>query len=102
MLKRNKADLYSSYKIFETNEFIKILGKINSNDREFIENKLHNYIYPQIKEQPYFGINIKKLKAYNPETWRYRLGKFRLFYIIEEDEKIVYILTIDDRKDAYK
>jgi mRNA interferase RelE/StbE len=38
---------------------------------------------------------------YKPETWRYRIGKYRLFYVIDENEKTVYILSIDLRKEAY-
>jgi mRNA interferase RelE/StbE len=75
---------------------------LNARDKIFIENKLKTYIYPQIKEKPHFGINIKKLKGYNPEMWRYRLGKFRLFYLIDENEKIVSLLTVEDRKEAYR
>jgi len=58
-------------------------------------------IYPQLKEEPHYGNNIKKLVGYKPEIWRYRIGKFRLFYVIDENEKIIYILSIDLRKDAY-
>ncbi|KAF1080158.1 MAG: hypothetical protein GQF41_3625 [Candidatus Rifleibacterium amylolyticum] len=32
----------------------------------------------------------------------YRIGKFRIFYSIDEKLKIVSILTIDFRKNAYK
>ena len=91
----------SNYKIFETNEFLRKLEKISSRDKLFIEKKLLQHIYPQLKEEPHYGNNIKKLIDYNPETWRYRIGKYRLFYIIEENEKIIYLLSIDLRKEAY-
>ena len=52
--------------------------------------------------EPCFGKNIKKLRDYNPDTWRYRIGKFRLFYTVDHEEKIIYILAIDFRKDAYR
>jgi len=92
----------SSYRIFETDEFQKRLNKLIKKDYEFVYKKLKEYIYPQIIEEPAFGKNIKKLKGYNPETWRYRVGDFRIFYSISDKEKIVYILTIDKRKDSYK
>lgn len=91
----------TDYRIFETEEFIKKLSKLNTQDRIFIQNKLRTYVYPQIKQSPWFGNNIKKLKGYTPETWRYRIGKFRLFYIIDDEKQIIYILTVDHRKDAY-
>lgn len=91
----------NKYKIFETEEFQKRLKKITKRDKTFIEKKLIQYIYPQLREEPNYGNNIKKLVDYDPETWRYRIGKYRLFYVIDEEEKIVYIISIDLRKDAY-
>jgi mRNA interferase RelE/StbE len=93
--------LLSNYKIFETTEFLKKVKKITTGDQAFIEKKLLQFIYPQLKEEPHYGNNIKKLIDYKPETWRYRIGKYRLFYVIDEIEKIVYILSIDLRKEAY-
>ncbi len=90
-----------NYKIFETNEFIKKIDKILKNEKSFVEKKLHQYVYPQLRDEPHWGNNIKKLIDYNPELWRYRIGRYRLFYAIDEIEKIVYILSIDFRKDAY-
>lgn len=91
----------SNYRVFETNEFQKRIGKISKREKSFIEKKLSDYIYPQLKKEPHYGKNIKKLVDYKPETRRYRIGKCRLFYTIDEAEKIVYLLSIDLRKDAY-
>lgn len=90
-----------NYKIFETEEFEKKLSKITTREKNLIQKKLKNYIYPQLREEPHYGINIKKLVDYKPETWRYRIGNYRVFYIIDEDDKTVYMLTIDSRKNAY-
>ncbi len=90
-----------NYHVFETDEFIKKIGKISSRDKSFIEKKLLQHIYPQLRDEPHYGNNIKKLVSYKPETWRYRIGKYRLFYVIDENEKIIYVLSIDLRKDAY-
>ena len=76
-------------------------SQFQQKDLFFLELKLRTHIYSQLKKQPYFGKNIKKLKGYTPDLWRYRIGKFRLFFMISETEKIVYILTIDQRKDTY-
>ena len=92
----------SNYKIFETDEFHNQLKIITSAKRKFIEKKLSEYVYPQLKSAPYYGPNIKKLKGYEPETWRYRIGNYRIFYSMDDVESIVYILTADDRKDPYK
>ncbi|NQT59593.1 MAG: type II toxin-antitoxin system RelE/ParE family toxin [Bacteroidetes bacterium] len=57
--------------------------------------------YPQLKDQPHYGSNIKKLKNYIPETWRYLIGNYRVFYEINDNEKIVYIIGISTRQSAY-
>jgi len=92
----------NKFSIFETDEFSKKLNKLTSKDSKFILSKLKEYVYPQLKDEPAYGKNIKKLRGYNPETWRYRIGEFRLFYSIDYKEKIIFILTIDRRKDVYK
>ena len=92
----------NNYRVFETDEFRSSLNRLDSEQKRYIESKLKKYVYPQIKEQPYYGTNIKKLQGYTPETWRYRIGQFRLFYGIDEHNRIVSIVTIDYRKDAYK
>jgi len=95
----SEADL-SDFRIFETDEFLKTLKELSAQDATFIRNKLDSFVYPQIKKEPFWGNNIKKLKGYTPETWRYRIGDFRLFYMVDQEEHIIYILTIDNRKDA--
>jgi mRNA interferase RelE/StbE len=90
----------SDYKIFETNEFIKCIEILPRKDSELLKKKLSGYVYPQLKQEPHFGTNIKKLHGYEPDTWRYRIGKYRIFYIIEK--QTVSIISIDHRKDAYK
>lgn len=92
----------SDFRIFETDEFIKRLEKMSAMDSSRIRTKLKSYVYPQLKEDPLWGSNIKKLKDYTPATWRYRINKFRLFYSVDITEKIVFVLTIEFRKNAYK
>lgn len=92
----------SDYLIFETEEFRKKLSKLPTRDAEFIKAKLQKRLYPHLRKSPYWGPNIKKLQGYKPPTWRYRIGRFRIFYLVDEQEHIVFILTIDARKDAYR
>ncbi len=90
----------SEFLVFETDEFKKALARLGS--PRFVQKKLDSYVYPQLRQGPYFGPNIRKLQGYNPSTWRYRVGPYRIFYSVDGDDRIVFILTIDDRKDAYK
>ena len=101
MQKHAGGGLLNNYRVFETDEFIKSLKKLALQEKRFIQNKLNIYVYPQIKKEPCFGNNIKKLKGYVPDTWRYRIGKFRLFYAVDQEEGVIYILTVEYRKDAY-
>lgn len=89
------------YRIFLTAEFLKQLQKIEPQIRKKLDKKIKEYISPQLKQEPHFGQNVKKLRGYEPEIWRYRIGSFRLFYIIDEKEKTVAMISIDHRKDAY-
>ena len=102
MQKRERVDLSNNYRIFETDEFAKWLSQVSLSDKKMIEKKLKNFIYPQLKDEPHFGNNIKKLVNYTPPAWRYRIGKYRLFFIIDEKVKVIYVISIDHRKDAYR
>ena len=72
-----------------------------SGQQKRIKAKLSAYVYPQLRQQPFFGKNIKKLKDFAPDTWRYKIGNYRFFYTIDESKKTVFMLTIDHRKNAY-
>jgi mRNA interferase RelE/StbE len=90
------------FRVFETDQFIEDLTQDFKGRGEKIKKKLSEYVYPQLRSNPYFGKNIKKLKNYEPETWRYRLGNYRFFYEIVEKECTVYMLAADARKDSYR
>jgi len=92
----------SDFRIFQTDEYLKKMSKLPTNEADFLEKKLKEYVFPQLRIEPFYGKNIKKLRNYTPETWRYRIGKFRLFYIVDPKERIIYLLTIDLRKDIYR
>jgi mRNA interferase RelE/StbE len=92
----------NKYRVFETDEFLKSIEKLDPLNKSIIAKKLVSYVYPQLKPEPFFGRNIKKLKGYVPDTWRYRIGKFRIFYTVDQEEEIIYMLTIDHRKDAHR
>lgn len=92
----------TDYRIFETDQFQADLETRLGTRREKVMARLRDDIYPQLRAQPFFGRNIKKLKGYKPETWRYRVGEFRLFYGIDDDRKIVFMIAADTRQRSYK
>ena len=98
---KQDADASSEFRIFETAEFQKKLRKLPAGESRFIQRKLAEYVYPQLRIDPFSGPNIKKLKGYQPDTWRYRIGRFRVFFLVDQADRIVSILSVDDRRDAY-
>jgi len=89
----------TDYKIAETETFSK---KINSRKYDNLRKKIVEDIYPILKNNPFFGTNIKKLKGAYKEVYRFRIGDYRLFYKIDEQESMIFVLSIENRQDAYK
>ena len=86
-------------KIAETETFSK---KINSKKYNHLLNKIIEDVYPILKNNPFFGTNIKKLKEDFKEIYRFRIGDYRIFYKIDEQKSLIFILNIENRQDAYK
>jgi len=89
------------YRIFETEQFKKDLEQIARSGRGKIAQKLRDFIYPQLRQHPHFGPNIKKLKDFSPDTWRCRIGAWRFFYEIDEEEMIIFMVAASHRSNAY-
>lgn len=87
----------SKYQIAETKTFDKVKKKLDKK----LYSKIKNFVYPQLRENPFFGSNIKKLKDNLEGYYRYRLGNYRLFYLIENDKLIVVIVDFKHRQQAY-
>ena len=90
------------YRIFETDGFCEDLKQDFGGRQQKMKTKLRNYVYPQLRVDPYLGNNIRKLKEYSPETWRYRIGEYRFFYQVDEGEKIIFMIAAEHRKQAYR
>ena len=93
--------LNRKYRVFETEQFQKDLRRIAKSGRGKLTHKLREFVYPQLVEHPHFGPNIKKLRSFEPETWRYRIGAWRFFYEIDQDERIIFMLAAHHRSRAY-
>ena len=91
----------ADFRIFETAQFLKDLERDFSWQRERLRQKLFSYVYPQLRDHPYGGKNIKKLRDFTPDTWRYRIGDYRFFYTIDAPRKLVSLLAVDHRGRAY-
>ena len=89
----------TNYRIAETETFSR---KINSKKFNRLYKKIMENVYPILKNNPFFGSHIKKLKDEFKEVYRFRIGDYRLFYKIDEQKSLIFILNIENRKDAYK
>ena len=91
--------MLNKFNIAETYTFS---SKLSGPKFSKIYKKISDYVYPQLRENPFFGTNIKKLKGEFEGLYRYRVGRYRIFYKVENERILVIMLDIDDRKDAYK
>jgi len=87
----------SDFQIAESKTFQKVRNKMSSK----LYAKIKNIVYPQLRSNPFFGINIKKLKGDFESYYRYRIGNYRLFYLIENKKVLVVIVDLKHRQNAY-
>jgi len=87
----------SKYQIAETKTFEKVKKKIDKK----LYSKIENFVYPQLRVNPFYGTNIKKLKDDLEGYYRYRIGNYRLFYLIENDKLIIAVVDFKHRQHAY-
>ena len=87
----------SNFQIAESKTFEKVKKKIDLQ----LYTKIKNIVYPQLKLNPFFGTNIKKLKGDFEGYYRYRIGSYGLFYLIDDEKVIVVIVDLKHRQNAY-
>ena len=68
----------------------KSLGKLPGRDRLAIVSVIES-----LAESPYFG-DIRKLKA-KGDTWRRRVGSYRIYYELETERRVVSVFHIKRR-----
>jgi len=83
----------SKYQIAETRTFEKVKRQIDKK----LYSKIEKIVYPQLRESPLYSSNIKKLKGNLEGYYRYRIGNYRIFYLLENDKLIVVIIDFKHR-----
>ena len=96
-----KEDIESSSK-FRIAETLTFQKKIASGIYKPYYTKIKENIYPALRSSPFWGPNIKRLKGELRSVYRYRIGDFRPFYTVDSEKKLVFILDITHRKNAYR
>ncbi|MEA3330162.1 MAG: type II toxin-antitoxin system RelE/ParE family toxin [Campylobacterota bacterium] len=87
----------SDFQIAETKTFEKIKEKLDTK----LYVKIKNIVYPQLRTNPFYGNNIKKLKGEFDGYYRYKIGNYGLFYLIENEKVLVAIVDFRHRQNAY-
>lgn len=85
------------FSIAETKSFEKIKAKMDKR----LYSKIVSNVYPQLRSNPFYGTNIKKLKGEFEGYYRYRLGSYRLFYIVENEKVLVVVTDFRHRQNSY-
>jgi mRNA interferase RelE/StbE len=91
----------TDYRIFETRQFQKDLKTLSKAGHPKIAARLRASVYPELRQRPGFSTHIRKLRDYEPPTWRYRIGDWRIFYEIDSEERIVFLIAVAHRGSAY-
>ena len=87
---------------FQVAETATYREKVESKAFVRFSDRIRDNIYPRLRTNPYFGPNIKRLKGELSSIYRYRMGDYRLFYTIDSTKKLVFVLDIVHRRDAYR
>ena len=88
----------SEYRIFETTEFQNRVASLPREEAEYVQNRLNERVYPQLRRlgddrgPAPEGANSTVSQGGGPD------GRFRLFYRIDHEERIVYLLTFKRRE----
>jgi mRNA interferase RelE/StbE len=91
----------AEYRIFETASFLDDLAEVPAAQRGRLRSKLESYVYPCLRRAPREHPQARHLRNFDPETWRWRLGDWRAFYLIDDADRIVSMIAFALRRDAY-
>ena len=92
----------SDYGVEESERFRRDLAALPRGLRGRFESKLGTHLYPHLRRHPHVGPQIRRLQGADPPIWRYRIGDYRFFYAIDEKRRVVSMLTIHHRREAYR
>jgi mRNA interferase RelE/StbE len=99
-LPTNDTSSSNRFRIAESDGFQKQVKK--SPDLKRIYKKVTEFVYPLLRENPYYGPNTKRLRGNWSDFYRYRLGDYRLFYTINGVDIVVVVVKLDHRKTVYR
>jgi mRNA interferase RelE/StbE len=90
------------YRIFETRTFQKDLESLGPAVARRLRSTLERRVYPILRVTPRAVPSAARLRDWEPPTWRIRLRSWRIFFEIDDQERVVFLTAADHRKDAYR
>ena len=56
--------------------------------------RIKSIVYPQLKKNPFCGPSIRQLTGELTGYYRFRIGDYRLLYLVEEKQAVVAIVAL--------
>ncbi|MDE0024287.1 MAG: type II toxin-antitoxin system RelE/ParE family toxin [Spirochaetaceae bacterium] len=64
--------------------------------------RVRDVVYPLLRREPHFGPNIKRLRGEFSDFYPFRLGEYRLFSTIDEQDTVVVVADLRSRQASYR
>jgi mRNA interferase RelE/StbE len=90
----------SEYRIFETRTFQRDLEALGPAATRRLRSTLEDRTYSILRANPRSTPSAARLQNWEPPTWRIRIGSWRIFFEIDDAERIVFLTAAQHRKDA--
>ena len=85
-----------TFRVALSREALKYYRKVSTNTAVKLDKCFAN-----LESGPFHGSNIRLLRGM-PEKYRYRAGNLRIVYEVDIPQKVVYVIAILPRSQAYK
>jgi mRNA interferase RelE/StbE len=85
-----------SYKVIFTDNAFDNLKKLSDKNSRLLLEKIE-----QLAQNPLKMRNVKKLVSFSP-SYRLRVGKYRVLFERDDSKKVIEIVDVLHRKNAYK
>jgi mRNA interferase RelE/StbE len=90
------------YRIFETRTFRKDLDRLGPAAARRIRSTLEARVYPILRRTPRAVPSAARLRDWEPPSWRIRVGNWRIFFEIDDADRIIFLTAAAHRKEAYR
>jgi mRNA interferase RelE/StbE len=92
----------SDYRLFETATFCRDLLRLGPEVSRRIRATLEKRVYPVLRVTPRQAPGVARLREWEPPTWRIRIGSWRIFYEVDDENRVVFLTVAAHRGEAYR